>query len=595
MPMKKIKKIILKVFTFALIFGLAISSVQAVSIINVTPSVLKKITLEATDYLIIDADKDYVCIKENIFSKNKTKITVLHKKTYEFKKSYYLPYFSDWKGNLGDTVTDSRYWAVSKVTSDQKYEYFILDLITGKLVKIIDKSIEIDTPINTLLNVSPGSDTALYCSSSNRFGFIKLSTGQTVKDVTPVIVRNPEQDRKNWSENGKYTVFYKDNILYLLDAVTMKQTEVSENGGTDAFFLDWLPNNSGFVYLSDKKVRLYFFKNNDVQDTEITLAEIPQNQYYTEMINWNKAKNKFAICTNNRVYYYDLKAHKKEETDISSDYTALTKKYSSQELAVEDLIWAPDDKMIGVIGFRLSNIDVLDEMLVWNGKKYINLSGAKRPSYYKHYLLYYSDIELVGNSSTIQNSLKVLDLNTMKLYTFNNVKSAEITPDGSKIIAYDSSGKYDFNLKAHIVDESKYKLGNTIAELKYNAYSDGYITGPNGGNYCKGSRIFCSSTFDTYQVFSYSKMKSETILKFSKNQIDKLDWYQTEKNGFFIWNNKLKSMYAYTDGRLIKFNVNRSVDCQRSYKLLFDQDKTVFIFNEKSTKNLCFYQLKWNG
>jgi hypothetical protein len=603
MRLESIKKVV--ALTIIIIFIInCLLETNAVQMTTVKPALLSQLKLESTDYSIINADKNYICIGENIPSKKKVKMSVISKNNYKIVKKYYFDFVSYWNLNSydGSLLSEGRYRSLSYPTGKKSYSNYIIDIVTGKKVKLKETTVS-----NISLLTSPDCDIVEYyyqdsSKANTYYGYMKFSTGQTINAIYAKTWHPPITNE--WSENGKYTLYYNNKSLFLLSTVNMKQTEICKTTNSDGLFMEWLPNNNGFIYVEDSEIKLYFFKDSRILVTGIRLQEKYINQYN---INWNKSKTKFAVYgANDTLYYYNIKENITEQQDFAKYLNPIKEQNPNVQtiLPGPEMIWTPDDQKIGIIGPKDTMADALTALIVWNGTKYVNIGAdftkghenymlfyySKRPSYYKHYVLFYSDLELMGNSSTLQNSLKIYDFNNNKLYKIKNVKMAQITPIGNKLIVFESKDIYDFNLTAHLLDENSYILSKTINGFGTEAFDDGNISTPNNNYDCfGGKRLVVSSSNDIYSILDYNKLKKEPLIKFSKNQLSSKDWRVINKTGCYIWNDKSKTMYLYDWNKLIKIPLNKSINS--GYSIINDSMRNIIIFNAKGTKNIYIYQL----
>jgi hypothetical protein len=426
--------------------------------------------------------------------------------------------------------------------------------------------------------------------TDNYFSYIQFSTGKKTEPIK-FDSRIPRLEQV-WGESGRYSVFYKDGKLMLLNAANMKQNEVCKDDNENDMFLDWLPNDKGIIFVDDNEIKLYLVNENRVEDTGIAVPEFENFRYWgkdnLDVITWNKAKTKFAINARGKINYFDLKNNKKEEQDISQQINEIVKQKPNTNKEMLELVWNPDDDKIGIIGFRNVYLDRLDAMLVWNGSEYlnINIGTAMETSYYKNYVLFYSDIFLRDDSLMLPFSITMYDLKTKKLYTIQNVRYTKITPDGKNILAFTCKSKEDLNFSgAYLVDETKHKLGKAVPGPEVMPYSS------------KNEKwLYISEDMQTYSVFNFSTLKKESLVIFNKTQSSSLDWMDIRANGksnyMFIWKDKLKAMYIYDFwNSLTKIQINKSVDFAKGYSKISTDARNVLVFNEKGTKNLYIFRL----
>jgi hypothetical protein len=586
MKHQKTRMIITFVFVLSLLFSCTVYPAGAVQTTILKAVQLNRITLESTDYSVIDADKDYVCVGQNLPSAKKVKMSVISKNNYKVVKTYSFDYYANWNRHNDDAapLENTRYSLLSYPSGKNLYKNYILDMVTGKKLQLLQTS----SPI-IRLEPSTGCDTIFYSymnGTSHYFSYVQFSTGKKTDPIKSGDLRNPRLEQV-WNENGKYSVFYRDGKLMLLDAANMKQNEVCKADNEKDMFLDWLPNDKGIVFMDDDEIKLYLLNENRIEDTGIAAPEF-KNLSSSDIIKWNKAKTKFAVNTRGRISYFDLKNNKKEEQDISQHINEIVKQNPNTNKEMLELVWNPDDDKIGIIGFKNVYLDRLDAMLIWNGSEYsnINIGTAGQPLYYKNYVLFCSDIFLRDDSLMLPFSLKMYDLKTKKLYTIQNVRYTKITPDGKNIIAFTCKAKEDLYFSGvYLVDETKHKLGKAVPGPEALAYS-----------FANEKELYISNDKQTYSVFNFRTLKKESLVKFNKTQSssqDRIDIMSNDKSKYlFIWKDKLKAMYIYNFwDSLMKIQINKSIDFAKGYSIISTNVRNVLIFNEKGTRNLYIYRL----
>ncbi|HEX2925966.1 MAG TPA: hypothetical protein VHP38_06870 [Ruminiclostridium sp.] len=594
------KKIIASILMLTLFLNFMVFPAAAVKTYAAKPVQLNRITLESTAYSIINTDKDYICIGENLPSKKKVKMTVLNKSNYKAVRIYSFDYDMYWNIRRDDSslLQDTRYTVLSYPSGKNAYKNYILDMITGKKVQLA-----LTTTSAIRINPSPACDTVFYGYEDGKYNtycsYIKLSTGETVSGIK----YEAGKDRNMaslWSENGRFSVFYKDGRLILLDAVSMKQTVVSEFDNEKDMIIGWLPSDKGILFIDNNELKLYLAADKKIIDTGIPTQQAVKvicNGWNT--VCWNRAKTKFAVYTaDGKIHYYDLRSYKKEEQDISKNISEISKKSPYTDTSCRELVWRPDDGKIGVIGAGVESTDVLEVLLVWNGKNFIdiNTGTAMRPVYYRNYVLFYSDCFRYEEMEP--NSLKMYDPETNKLYTFGNVKNAEIKPDGKGIIVYKVKNKTDHEFSAaYLVDMTKYTMGQKVPGFETMPYDCGYIRiKKDDPFYSNGKLLGYNYDNQYYSIYNYNTLKKEELLKFSKAQcsnLDRTDWI-TNDNGktLFVWKDKLKTMYIYNYfDSLMKIQLNKKFATDKSNYIVSTDIRNVLLFNEKGTKNLYIYRL----
>lgn len=529
---------------------------------------------------LLDFDKDNYIICGLPWGDKSVKL--INKRNYKVVKSYKIELgcTSEYiTGDQADSKRNCRYWgAACTYKGVSGYTDYIIDLITGKNYKLDDISL----PILNFYSC-PNSDVIVYSTDNNYYSIIKLANGKKVNHVKISQMHNLSM----CSPNGKYVLFYENNSLYLLSTVDFSKTLIKTAVGIKPVFIDWLPASDGFIYAEDKKIMVFYAAKSEQVDTGIMFnKKVDRNSQYNPSVlnilfSWNKAQNKLAFMdyadSSGKIYYYDL-LKRKYENDIVNDFLP----GNEGNFLEYKIIWNSNDQKIGIVGLPPDYPgDCFGALIVYDGKTYFKVEQlCKNPIFYKNYVVFGSDVDLVGNYSTMYHSITFLNLATKEE---NSIKAewAEITPDGKNMIIYNEKEE------AYLLDSKSFLRSRKLDGLITQQYdSNRFGIQENDDRYSNGKRIIISHKNNGYDIFDYKSLKTQPLIRYDKSiNVDK-DLFSSNKSGVFIWNDKLRFLYFYDWNKLYYSKINKD------YNIVYlDAKSKTIILSKKSVKKLYFYKM----
>lgn len=529
------------------------------------------------DTEIFELENKYLVIRERK-SFGEYIITVLDKNTCEQINFYSIKF----KGSGWDSwsYSKSRYQIVRRIVAEGSNSYYtyLVDLVSGNINELPIMSVDSN------LILPPES---LYVRDEYlRMKEVSLQNGGNIyntilfRDSDKYIVYNLEKESSatlgfadtikpfGWNSDGTYLAFVDNSNLKLYNSKTDEVQTIVRNQDGNAGFLTWCPDGKGFFFYIDGRLK-YMKMNGEVSDIgsyEPVLDGPPEKP---SLAQWNPALTKVAIQDKTSKIYLidiskdDVRIIDKPESDFDSSYGA----------GLMDIFWTPDGTDIKFMSYRsMGKMQYInDDLYIKNQQgnfELISVNGADDFTYYKHYILFLSDISMMGSYDKFAQKLGVYNLNSGKLTYIDDIEKYEITPDNNSVILYKNI--FNGNGAGYLLDENTMEPGKTISGVYWGAIKTV------GGRF-----VFQSLTPNgeiTFSVLDSSKMQTNKILSFN----DKEQYFVTGNEkvmAFYVPSRK--KIFFYNGVQLSSIDITGKLVAEMFGYPLINSDGTIFCYIEE--------------
>lgn len=479
---------------------------------------------------ILFVDNNYVIIKERQAG-SKYKITVMDKRYAKIIKTYSLA-FAGYGWDSWSNPGAGRYILVRQAGGNYYYNYLV-DILTG-VSKALPK-----TSLDSELTGGPSAK-GVVIRDGEVTSILNIKTGEFVK------LGEERVKTFGWDRNGDYFGYIKDGLLQIFNVSTMQPVTIAGREGKELSFAEWTSDGKGILYEADGLLKVYKLSGSTKVLGEFN--PVPEGQFLMpDPVQWNPQKTKAAIQDmSDKIYIYDVTGDVygtvyKPQPDFDTKFGA----------GLMDVFWSPDGADIKFLSYRN-----LGKMQYTNGNVYLydkdglyeelKLKSSKDFTFYKNYLLFLTDIEMMGTADVFAHKLAVYDLQKRQLHLIDKVGRFEVTPDKQKVLLYkeypaDSGPVY-------LLDEQNWKLGKPVPGLTWN-----------WGLFVNGKRIIISpgkSNTRSISAFDSNKSKNINLLTVRNNE----QFYLTYgKNIVLIYVPGRQKVYFYNGLKLWSINVKGQI------------------------------------
>lgn len=583
-----------------------VSPVSAKTYQTINPLVqttFSKQVLASTE--VLNVAENYVVIKEQKSFGNYT-VTVIDRAAGKTAGTYslLLPGFGWDSWNY----SKDRYFIVRRLINQEgkRYYNYRVDILTGKIDYLPTTSAdsEIITPPQSLwfrgLDLKPletvvpqGETFGVLIRDIDKYLICNIKTR-----VSYELGRIDQIKPFGWSPGGKYYAYVHNNRLMLfmpesMKAITVSLVNVNSDGekavtGSEAqsdenspVFLAWTPDGKSIFFAQNGKLALY-----KIDGTYQVLGEFnpvtegpPENP---EAVQWNPLGNKAAIQDQtNRMYIYDLvtgdvKIVNKLKSDMPGTYGA----------GLMDVFWKSDGTDIQFLSYRsMGKMQFInDDLFIAHNNSFsqVDLKGADSLSYYKGYLLFLTDIEMMGTADKFAHGLGIYDFEAGKLFTIPNVGRYEVI-EGNKLLVYKDFFEQDG--RPFLVDEKNWRISKVVPlpvpmgfDVTVNGKKISMVQYKNG----------------TSKIISYdlNSGQMETLLSLTKKE---QAYFDSDKNIETIYIPARKTIYLYNGSNLLNIKTAGILTSGLFYSphIMIDNSQYYFMENVGGKTYFKMGKVKW--
>lgn len=441
-------------------------------------------------------------------------ITVLEEDTYKQINAYSLQV----KGSGWDnwSYSDTRYQVLRRAVSEEvaSYASYMVDLVAGtaKVLPFMSTDSE--------LLPSAAVPVVLY-RDSDQFLMYNLEKGASTSIGSTQKVKPYE-----WNQDGTEFAFADDGALKMYLAKTGEIKLIDKNKVTG--FLGWCPDGNGFLYYTDGLLK--YMQINGVAFNVGTYDPVLEELFnYPAMLQWNPSHSKAAIQDKtNKMYLLDFTDGTLNKANIKTIHKPEQDSEHTYGADLMDVFWSADGSDIQFMSYRVMGKMqyINDDFYIKNrqGKfELVSVNGADQITYYKNYILFLTEVSMMGTFDKFSEKMGIYDLNTGKLVYIDKIEKFEVTPDRNHVILY--KNYFSENSQSSLLDESTLQPGKILPGIYWGSV-----------NQAGGKLIFAASTplgVTTFSVLNLSKTEADAFLTFN------------DREQYLVNTNKNKSLMAF--------------------------------------------------
>lgn len=489
------------------------------------------------DTELYQPDPNHLVLREALGS-SAYKCTVLNQGTLQVLRSYRVAVKGEGYDSWTTFQDNGRFLLIQRLTQagSGQYNNSLLDLITGQLIQLPTTSVE------NQISLIPAGKSAPWGVMIWEPDALKVQELKTNKVRTIGHRGKP----LGWNPQGEYLVYSERGLLQVYHYAKAEVTTIAGEFTGPNLFFTWAPDGKRVFYYDSGQLRIYGLTGQSQilapfkPIFEGPLMESPS------IVQWNPKKTIVTFQDQSQViHWYDL---------TTNTYRSIPKPDQRVDTTygggLLDIYWNPQgtelkfltDRRIGKMQWTNNNLYVPRQGVYQT----VYLNGSAKFSYFKQYLLFQTDIEMMGSSDQFAHKLGVYDFTSGKLTLVDKISDYQLSPDGKRIIVYQDTG-LGFAGQAYLLSERDWKVAGQIKGLK-----QGWLKVQNKAVYLvpgpKGSTLVYGCDLNT--------MKTTRLLSIGKNEA-----YQLHVDGqgavfSFPWRKKLM---MYNGQRVVEKRLNGTV------------------------------------